>query len=804
MTILILDTALPLVNGTPRQRSSAARLDFFAVKGPVRHFCIDIHGSEIAFRFHRNRGDRLIGRLPLSEVLSETSAASLQDMKAGWLSPGRLARLERTLVRFMPSEVVIGDPLLFPLLSALEVVRCPMHLFDDASSIWHDRARLRQTSPLKAEYHNTLASLSRQGTELFKRVRDLQLHVTPAYIFPDNSISESKMPSVVTVASGYPSADHQTLALLDRIRTMLQSCSNTQAEHDILAVGFDETLMAEFPEINGIKEFTHFAGLAGTAACVFLPWLSPEIVRLAQAILLAGTPVVTLDTEIIPPELAGSAGLIVTSPQGLASTLELLLDMDLMDVTRWRAVAVSEQARLLQIGRQALQCLIPAPRRKLHTQPLVEPPEIFYNTLSQMLLVRLKWRQGSPVEEVRLLDDEGTELIRLMPNAHEKKRSPVALEGGVVISLKALGATIVIELYDNEMCLEVHRIPVKDFIVFEAELAWLKREDGLISGAFWVVQDIASSRWSIASNGIESEVSVQNTIPMPEVGGNIMPFSTVLGLAPKAPVTLNRWLSGSVSCVETVEQRPLFPTSLMINPQKSQNTLLENLRNIHAGKRGWIIGNGPSVRTEDLSRIPQDDVTFCFNRFYMSYDQHSLREDYVVSADFLMIQDFGQEMIDVSTGLPLFCTRPAAMPALSGTHVVLTPFDSYLPLFSMAPSEWVSVGGSSVYVALQMAFFMGLRDIVLYGLDYSFSMKLKRDPRYPFPVSYDEGNHFIASYRSAKPWCPPTWRDISGGFLNARVAFESHGGRITNATRGGKLTTFPRADFDRLVPRKVH
>ena len=82
-------------------------------------------------------------------------------------------------------------------------------------------------------------------------------------------------------------------------------------------------------------------------------------------------------------------------------------------------------------------------------------------------------------------------------------------------------------------------------------------------------------------------------------------------------------------------------------------------------------------------------------------------------------------------------------------------------------------------------------------------MKLRRDPRFPFPVSYEEGNHFIQSYRGAKPWCPPTWRDISAGFLNARTAFEVTGGRVVNATRGGKLETFPRVDFDRLVAGAV-
>jgi hypothetical protein len=98
-----------------------------------------------------------------------------------------------------------------------------------------------------------------------------------------------------------------------------------------------------------------------------------------------------------------------------------------------------------------------------------------------------------------------------------------------------------------------------------------------------------------------------------------------------------------------------------------------------------------------------------------------------------------------------------------------------------------------------MAWHMGIRDLLLYGIDYSFTSKPRRDPRFPFPVSTDDSNHFIKGYRSSKPWCPPTWRDISDAFLNARIAVEIHGGRIRNATRGGKLETFVRVETDEVL-----
>ena len=171
----------------------------------------------------------------------------------------------------------------------------------------------------------------------------------------------------------------------------------------------------------------------------------------------------------------------------------------------------------------------------------------------------------------------------------------------------------------------------------------------------------------------------------------------------------------------------------------------------------------------------------------------------VVSADTLMIADFGQDMIDVANGLPLFCNKYSDVAHLRGDFVHLQPGGTYLPIFSTEPEHFVSVGGSSVFIALQMAYYMGIREVFLYGIDYSFKMTLTRDPRYPFPVAYDEGNHFIKSYRSAKPWCPPTWRDISAGFLNARATFEADGRKIVNVTRGGLLETFERQSFDDVV-----
>ncbi len=41
--------------------------------------------------------------------------------------------------------------------------------------------------------------------------------------------------------------------------------------------------------------------------------------------------------------------------------------------------------------------------------------------------------------------------------------------------------------------------------------------------------------------------------------------------------------------------------------------------------------------------------------------------------------------------------------------------------------------------------------------------------------------------------------EVTRAYQKARLYFEDHGGRIVNATRGGKLEVFERVNFDKLM-----
>ena len=217
-------------------------------------------------------------------------------------------------------------------------------------------------------------------------------------------------------------------------------------------------------------------------------------------------------------------------------------------------------------------------------------------------------------------------------------------------------------------------------------------------------------------------------------------------------------------------------------------------RNLHKGRRAFVIGNGPSVRLEDLELL-QNEVTFCCNRFHLAYPLLKFRPSHTVIADSHMLETFGNEIAtdcnsDLMVGaayLPRNLEKKFTWIRLRNRAPFQFNFDLTSPL---AP------GGSVIVVALQAAFYMGIREIYLYGIDHDFSF-LRQTMDTDFVSG--EGNHFIPNYRSGKSWHPPDVVEIEKALATCRSFYEAQGGRILNMTRSGKLNVFERASFDQIT-----
>ena len=215
-----------------------------------------------------------------------------------------------------------------------------------------------------------------------------------------------------------------------------------------------------------------------------------------------------------------------------------------------------------------------------------------------------------------------------------------------------------------------------------------------------------------------------------------------------------------------------------------------------AGRVGFLIGNGPSVRPADLDRLCQR-ATFCCNRFYLAYDKMKFRPTHLVSADRQMIEDFGAEMIVKGEAKVWFADEIPSK--VKGDYTWVRSIWHRPYEFSRDVGLWADPGGATLITALQIGYHLGIRHFYLYGVDHSFKFKPVEDPAQGHRTAQGDGNHFIANYRSGKLWAPPLTDLIEEAFSTCDRELRREGGWVKNATRGGALEVLERISFEEAV-----
>lgn len=213
---------------------------------------------------------------------------------------------------------------------------------------------------------------------------------------------------------------------------------------------------------------------------------------------------------------------------------------------------------------------------------------------------------------------------------------------------------------------------------------------------------------------------------------------------------------------------------------------IQKLKNIHKGKTAILLGNGPSVDIKDFPLF-SNHIVFACNRFYLSYDLHDLRPEYLCCADEQMYMYFGDELERLNSIL-LISIRSNLK---RGSRALSFPVNSSIPFFSH-PLMGINRYGSTLIFACQVGYFMGIRKFILYGVDHSFSFK-KLKSKEKSKSAYGEGNHFIDNYRNSKAWWPPATSLIENGFKELSKSLNSKpNGFMINCSRNTRLPYVPK------------
>lgn len=219
---------------------------------------------------------------------------------------------------------------------------------------------------------------------------------------------------------------------------------------------------------------------------------------------------------------------------------------------------------------------------------------------------------------------------------------------------------------------------------------------------------------------------------------------------------------------------------------------LRQFKNKYNGGRCFVIGNGPSLRYEDL-RMLAGETTFACNSLIKLFDEIPFKPTYYFAQDNHIILD-NKEYIE-----KLDTTRFVKAHYASRYHILGVTY--YKMLFPKRPIgfSWdipnvVYSGQTVTYSMIQFAAYMGFKEIYLIGVDCNYS----KDNCVITADSYFDKRLFNASRAYAAPEVDTNLL----AFARAKEVCDKKGVRIYNATRGGKLEIFPRVDFDSLFEKK--
>ena len=176
---------------------------------------------------------------------------------------------------------------------------------------------------------------------------------------------------------------------------------------------------------------------------------------------------------------------------------------------------------------------------------------------------------------------------------------------------------------------------------------------------------------------------------------------------------------------------------------------LRRFRNRHAGERCVVIGNGPSLLGIDLSRL-RHEVTFGTNRIYLLPDRPDLVPTYYVCSNELVLEQFRSDIAALPMPKFLNWNRRALFPRADDSCSFFRIPLELTDRFGTDPERSLSSGGTVTFVALQLAFYLGFRDVVLIGVDHNF-VDRGTPNRTAVRSALRDDNHFHPDYFRVVP-----------------------------------------------------
>lgn len=257
---------------------------------------------------------------------------------------------------------------------------------------------------------------------------------------------------------------------------------------------------------------------------------------------------------------------------------------------------------------------------------------------------------------------------------------------------------------------------------------------------------------------------------------------------------------------------------------------LQRFKNCKSGKSCVIVGNGPSVRIEDLNTFAHLKIdSFGANRIIDILDQTDWRPTYICVCDSTFLTGVNNTttcskyLEDINkSGVEALFAADYLNSFFKSNDSKIYYIDFYesgeysnkVKNFSEDIALYISELGTVTNFSIQLAVYMGYQKIYLYGMDNSYMKYFGDDGKFHIDNSIKSHVSGIKSGDDdhSTEVLPKNKFEANfiGGFGDIRKAnigysicreyCDKHGIEIVNITRGGNLDKFVRGCFDDVFP----
>ena len=235
---------------------------------------------------------------------------------------------------------------------------------------------------------------------------------------------------------------------------------------------------------------------------------------------------------------------------------------------------------------------------------------------------------------------------------------------------------------------------------------------------------------------------------------------------------------------------------------------LKQYHNVNKQKRAFLVGSGPSLTLEDLNKL-KNEITFACNKIYLLFNQTDWKPTYYCVIDRLVAENNKHEVDELY--LTKFFNQSIwtyfrHSPGIHWIHDRPAPLKDGRPVIGFSDDiiKGTYGGFTVIYTMLQIAYFMGIQEVYLLGIDFSFQIAEKSgektDAGEVILENKGENNHFHPKYRKlGEKWTYPQLDRQYEAFQTAKNFYEKNGRKIFNASRATKLDIFPRVNLDEVL-----